>query len=309
MFYGIGILLFLELMVRVFHLHSERPKRYLDEFQVEKWIPNQEELSVTGNRKQNVEKYSINEFGFNSIYSNYKTYKDSIEVALVGDSYIEGFHEDYRNSLGQQIEHKFEKKLKVFEFGYSGYDLADQLHLINAYKEIFDNVDYTFVYIRYSDDLNRSVYEVSNRLSLNTPVNKILKNIKLVVYMKDIGLFDSVITVGNKFLHYFTSTGLILNEEVSNTDMKKIENFKALINTYDFDKEKYILLLDYRLTSKVLIDYLAENNFKTLDYGITFQSSKIETSLIYDQHWNKHGRSLIATLITNHLKSVKIGLK
>ncbi|MGJ8733542.1 MAG: hypothetical protein ACSHW4_10365, partial [Cellulophaga sp.] len=82
--YSLVLVLALELLVRVFHLHNERPERYLDEYGVEKWVPNQSGFSVTGNRKQNVGAYRINNFGFNSVYDDFTVSKDSIEVAIVG---------------------------------------------------------------------------------------------------------------------------------------------------------------------------------------------------------------------------------
>ena len=102
--YAICILLGLEILVRVFHLHKDRPVRYLDEYNVEKWIPNQTGYWVTGNRRQNVGHYKINNFGYNSVYDEFNPSKNSKEIALVGDSFIQGFHQDYQNSLGQKLE-------------------------------------------------------------------------------------------------------------------------------------------------------------------------------------------------------------
>ncbi|MDP5228820.1 MAG: hypothetical protein NWQ38_00390, partial [Cellulophaga sp.] len=182
--YGFLMLFALELGVRIFHLHNERPVRFADDKNVEKWIPNQTDYSITGNRKQNVGKYSINNFGFNSVHENYEPSKNKKEIALVGDSFIEGFHEDYTNSLGQQIEREL-NQTTVLEFGYAGYDLADELHLITAYSDIFKNINHSFIYLRYSDDLDRDTYELSSRLSLDSKLSRIVKQIKLLVYLKD----------------------------------------------------------------------------------------------------------------------------
>lgn len=304
--YGILILLGIELLVRVFHVYTERPERYLDGYDVEKWEPNQTGLSVTGNRKQNVGKYRINQFGFNSVYDIYAPGGNQWDVALVGDSFIEGFHQDYDNSLGQKVEYYMDDHVKVWEFGYAGYDLADQLHLIEAYDSIFEKVDHTIIYMRFTDDLNRSEYQTSHRLSLNTPMNRILKEIKSVVYFKDIGLFDPITkTVGSAFsLLRGTNTGhgpANVSDKVT-VDEKRLENFKKLIRTYGYDKKKNILLLDGRLCSDDFLNYLEDNGYQTIDFSKTFQASEMPTDLIYDQHWNNHGRELLAKRIADYLK-------
>jgi hypothetical protein len=57
------ILIVLEGLVRVFHLGKDTPNRFLDEYKVEKWKPNQNGFSVTGNRRQNFSKYHFNTTG------------------------------------------------------------------------------------------------------------------------------------------------------------------------------------------------------------------------------------------------------
>lgn len=307
--YGILLALGFELVVRAFHLHNERPERYLDEMQVEKWVPNQTGLSVTGNRKQNVGRYRINQDGFNSVYDTYVPQENEIDVALVGDSFIEGFHQDYDRSLGQKVERLLGEKIKVFEFGYAGYDLADQLHLIKTYDSIFNKMDLTVIYMRFTDDLTRDSYAISDRLSLNTPVNRILKEIKSVVYLKDVGLFDPVTrTMGSLMSLAKGGEGVPPNTKRATPDeinAKRLDNFKKLVAEYGYNKDKNVLLLDGRLCPAEFLDYLRANDFKTIDFGKTLEDSETPTDLIYDQHWNDHGRELLAQLIADRIRSVK----
>ena len=137
-FYAFLCFLAIEGLVRVFHLHNERPSRFLDDQKVEKWVPYQEGYSVTGNRRQNVGYYRINSMGFNSQYDVYEPTDKGKEIALIGDSFIEGFHQDVEVSLGQKVELLLKDEFRVYEFGYAGYDMADQLHLMEQYKELFD---------------------------------------------------------------------------------------------------------------------------------------------------------------------------
>ncbi|MBA6314726.1 hypothetical protein [Cellulophaga baltica] len=304
--YGVLVLLILEGLVRLFHLHNEMPNRFADAKGVEKWVPNQSEYSITGNRKQNVGQYRINDFGFNSVHDNYEPKEDAFEIALVGDSFIEGFHEDYTNSLGQQIEKNL-SNTKVLEFGYAGYDLADELHLIHAYKDLFEKIDHTFIYIRFTDDLDRDTYKESSRLSLDTPFSRIAKQIKLLVYLKDIGALDPVLQLPGRIKNFISGKKEISLSEEELRKQEKLKNelssnnFKTLMAEYPIDKEKFTFLLDSSLCTVQFLEYLNYNGYNFLDINATFSKAKTPTTLIYDQHWSKSGRSLVAKLVLDYL--------
>ncbi|ADV50393.1 hypothetical protein Celal_3119 [Cellulophaga algicola DSM 14237] len=304
--YSILVLLLLEGLVRIFHLHNEVPRRFADDKGVEKWVPNQSDYSITGNRKQNVGHYRINDFGFNSVHENYQPKSDAFEIALVGDSFIEGFHEDYINSLGQQIE-KSLTNTTVLEFGYAGYDLADELNLIHAYKDLFDKIDYTFIYLRFTDDLDRGAYEESSRLSLDTPISRVAKQVKLLVYLKDIGALDPLLQLPGRIKGFISGTkeSIPTDAEVAAQEKLKqeqsLENFKKLVATYPIDKEKFTFLLDSSLCSPEYLSFLKEQNYTYLDINTVLSTSKEATTLVYDQHWSKHGRKLIADLVSKSM--------
>ncbi|SNQ43937.1 hypothetical protein [Cellulophaga lytica] len=298
--YVIILLLSLELLVRIFHLHNERPERYLDEYGVEKWVPNQKGYSVTGNRKQNVGEYRINNFGFNSVYDDYIVSKDSIEVAIIGDSFIEGFHQNYTNSISRKVEKKI-TDIKVLEFGYAGYNLSEEFNLIQSYEHLFKDIDKVFIYMRYTDDLTVGEYKVSSRLSLNTPLNRLLKKSKLIVYAKDIGLFDPVKNKMTSTINFVKRVKPNPKVEVNN-DSIYLANFKKLVKTYNYNKEKNVLLLDYSLCSKDFLEYLRSNDFKSINFNSDFKKDSRPKTLIYDQHWNNLGREIIANEIVEYLK-------
>ncbi len=294
------ILLILEILIRVFHLAKDTPQRFIDKSKVEKWVPNQKGISVTGIRKQNAAHYRINNSGFNS-YQEYNSTKEQFELALVGDSFIEGFHQDYDDSIGKKIENEF-PNIKVYEYGYAGYDFADQLHLIHAYKKDFDLIDQIIIYIDFNSDLLRYKYTViQDRITLQSPLNNMLKKCKLLVYTKSIGLLDPPKKLIAKLINS-------LNKKQPKTSKKSIEhtdktaiyinNFKKLVQLYGFDKQRYSLLLNTNTTPKPFLDYLTNNHFKIIDFHQSFKKATAPTYLIYDQHWNNYGRSLIAKQIS-----------
>ncbi|ALJ04047.1 hypothetical protein APS56_02245 [Pseudalgibacter alginicilyticus] len=303
--YGILILLALELLVRIFHLTKDYPTRYVDEYGVEKWLPNQEGFSVTGNRRQNFSAYHINEFGYNS-YREFKPSEDKVEIALVGDSFIEGFHQHYYNSIGKKIENQL-SDVEVYEYGYAGYDFADQLHLINKYKKHFDLIDHVVIGLKFENDLNRGAYKLlDERMKLETPLYKNLRKFKLLVYLQTIGVLDAP----KEFISNILTKKVDKAPELSESEeaelqkiryAKYIKNFESLITFYGFDKKRFLFLLDSKNTPNFFLDYLRINHFKYIDFSNTLEKSKRPTNLIYDMHWNNHGRNLIANLISNYI--------
>lgn len=304
------VLLFVEVAVRILHLYTEDPPRFIDDLGVEKRVPGHTGYAVTGNRNQNYSEFRINASGFNS-HREFNPTADKFEIALVGDSFIEGFHQDFDDSTGKKIEDQLPHK-EVYEYGYAGYDFANQIHLINAYKEDFDAIDEIVIYLNYDHDLDRGTYEPNyDRIKLlSSTAFKIRDNIKILAYGSKIGILEPLkrlvsgtpekkvddITDGNDFKE---TQGL----ESLTKDLSRIENFKSLVNRYGFDKSKTALLLDVRKTSQLFIDYCIKNNIAIIDFGKEFESSKTSPTLIYDEHWNNHGRNLVASAIANYINT------
>lgn len=306
--YVVLVLLALELLVRVFHLTKDYPSRYVDEFGVEKWRPNQEGYSVTGIRRQNFSKYHINNSGFNS-YREFVPTMDKRELALVGDSFIEGFHQHYYNSIGKKIENQV-SGLEVYEYGYAGYDFADQLHLIHAYKDIFSNIDHVVLGLKFENDLTRSEYQVlQERMNLESPLYKNLRKIKLLVYAQNSGALTPVKNMVSKLFSLGKKQGQTNARPDRNSNNPSVRdsiyfnNFKQLVAAYGYDKHRFILLLDGSVTPAFFLDYLNKNHFEYIDFHKTLASSKKPTTLIYDRHWNDHGRNIIANLISSYIKT------
>ena len=305
-FYTVLILLVLECLVRVLHLYKDTPERYIDEKGVEKWVPGQQGYSVTGNRKQNFSEYRINRSGYNS-YREFTPKSDNYVIALIGDSFIEGFHQPYYNSIGKKME-KLRPGISVYEYGYAGYDLADELHLISAYGEDFQQIEKVVIYMKYPDDLKRGKHAVSTeRMRLSTSFYPYLKRSKLVVYLQNIGLIGAISSKLRrlKTLSFFKPSVEKPEAETNYVDLyeKYLENFAQLCADHNYDKTKYLLLLDSRDYPPDFLGYLSDHNYNYIDYGKVFSRTDKPVTLIYDQHWNDHGRNLIAKQIVAELLS------
>ncbi|WP_308991970.1 hypothetical protein QLS71_016940 [Mariniflexile litorale] len=303
--YSVLLVISLEVLVRVFHLTKDYPVRYVDTYGVEKWMPNQSGFSVTGNRRQNFSEYHINTSGYNS-YREFNPTQDKVELALVGDSFIEGFHQNYYNSIGAKIENQL-KGIEVYEYGYAGYDLADQLHLIKQYKAQFDFIDYVFLGIKFENDLTRGEYHVvQDRMIFESPAYKALRQIKLVVYLQHIGFFDVPRAFAqNLFSEEQQSVSLIHPDKekkrYNELETEYIANFESLVTNYGYDKNRFVLLLDASITPPTFLNYLDIHKFKFIDFGEAFKKSKTPTTLIYDKHWNNNARNIISKLISNYI--------
>ena len=308
--YVILILLIVEILVRVFHLYTEDPPRFIDEFGVEKRVPNHQGYAVTGNRNQNYSRFSINGFGFNS-HREFKPTDSIFEIAIIGDSFIEGFHQDFYNSTGKKIESQL-PDVHVYEYGYAGYDLANQMHLVHTYKEHFKPIDEIIYYLNYESDLDRGIYEPNyDRINMlrSTPF-KIRDRIKILAYGSKIGVLEPLkrLVSGKAFKEKtkgYKSNELEKDsqEEELRKDLQRLENFKSLIRHYGFDKDKATLLLDSRKTSKSFLDYCMRQHIRYIDFAPAFKASNKATTLIYDWHWNNHGRGLIAATVADYINA------
>ncbi|MDH7446555.1 hypothetical protein [Aquimarina sp. 2201CG14-23] len=306
------ILISLELLVRVFHLGRDTPTRFVDKNKVEKWVPNQNGYAVTGNRRQNFSEYHINNSGYNS-YREFTPSKDKIEIALVGDSFIQGFHQDYYNSIGKKIENSL-TGIEVYEYGYAGYDFADQLHLTYAYKDQFDAIDHVILGIKFSNDLTRNEYHiVHSRLALQSPVNKLIRKSKLLIYCNSIGILAPIQKLGYKIINRFRPVPKkkqISKEEALKIQEKKelqyLSNFESLVSKYGFDKDRFTLLLDANATKPLFLEYLDQNNFNYIDFSKSMEATDRSTTLIYDRHWNNHGRDIVAKIIVEYIHKNRV---
>ncbi|OMP30680.1 hypothetical protein [Mangrovimonas sp. DI 80] len=299
------VLIGLEILVRTFNLTKDYPIRYVDEMGVEKWLPNQHGVSVTGIRRQNASEFRINNSGFNS-YREYTPSKETFEIALVGDSFIEGFHQNYYNSIGKKIENKL-NGIQVYEYGYAGYDLADELHLIHQYQEAFNLIDLVFISLEFETDLTRPNYTaLEERMKLESPLYKALRQCKLLVYMQTIGILEAPKSLFSKAFSQDRNINIDHPlEKRTHFNLGYFENFKKLVNTYGFDKTRYIFLLDAEITPEAFLKYLRNNQFKYVAFSEILNNSKSSTTLLYDMHWNDHGRELIAKLISFYITENK----
>lgn len=302
--YSLLILIVLEVLVRVFHLHNQLPARTIDENGYYSWVPGETGYGVYGNRRQSFSEYKINKSGYNS-YREFKPTADSKEIAIVGDSFVEGFHQDYFNSIGKKIEDQL-PEYEVYEYGYRGTDLAQQLYMMSANKETFDLIDHVVVVFKYENDLKRDEFKFK-KIGSSFPI---LEYSKLATYIQNIGLSDPVREI---FKDAQKTVKRIKSKKGRNKSKKNVidqdslylENFKGMVSKYGINKDKTTFLLDSRVTNGNFIAHLRKEKIKFIDYAKPFEKTNNKpTNLIYDHHWNNLGRTIIANEIVEYVKNV-----
>ena len=311
--YVILMFFVLEGATRLLHLNSEYPWFIINDHNIKTYAPNQTGYYTIGNRRMNFAQYHINKSGFNS-YRDFNPTKDKEEVALLGDSFIEGLHQDYFNSIGEKVENALDNGTEVYEYGHSGYDLADVLYLMHAYEKKFELIDHIIIYLKFDNDLLRDTYApdqywVDSQYFL---FSRIQRKSKFISYLKDIGFFEPLRNLKTTILSYvFPNEGNYDQTESSalKTEEEKVNqylnNFKVLMETYPIDKDKTVFLLDSTKTASAFLDYCKSNGYKYLDFSKELNDSKRPTTLVFDRHWNNNGRNIIARVIENYLLKVE----
>ena len=311
--YVILMFFVLEGATRLLHLNSEYPWFIINDHNIKTYAPNQTGYYTIGNRRMNFAQYHINKSGFNS-YRDFNPTKDKKEVALLGDSFIEGLHQDYFNSIGEKVENTLNNGTEVYEYGHSGYDLADVLYLMHAYEKKFELIDHIIIYLKFDNDLLRDTYApdqywVDSQYFL---FSRIQRKSKFISYLKDIGFFEPLRNLKTTVLSYvFPNEGNYDQTESSalKTEEEKVNqylnNFKVLMETYPIDKDKTVFLLDSTKTASAFLDYCKSNGYKYLDFSKELNDSKRPTTLVFDRHWNNNGRNIIARVIENYLLKVE----
>jgi hypothetical protein len=292
-------LLIFEIYIRIFHLYDDIPKFQLSENNLLFYRPDQMGLYNFGNRKEIESKYSINNVGFNSSI-DYKFNNSVNKIALIGDSYIEGFHQDVVNSIGRKIE-KYIPKL-CYEYGVSDWNYNDYSNLIGSNIDDFNQFEYIFININPSDlqyTLKNYLNNYKSKLRVdnqNTILYKyIYKNIKLISSINQMGLLDKI-----KIKTTLFSRNILMEPNNINLQLKNFQN----INKYfipSFLKKKIVFIINSNLNyQESFISYLKLNN-QTIDLKNSFNSSIESPYYVFDQHWNNMGRDLVSTEIIDYI--------
>ena len=142
------VLISSELIIRILNLSTSPVYKIIKEG-ITINTPNQSGEMVFGNFGDIRAKFNINRQGYNSIH-NYDELFIGHKYAIIGDSFVEGWHEDVNTSIGRRLENML-PQTRVHEYGRSGWNAQNYLQLCNKLANKYDKI---FVICDISDFLH-----------------------------------------------------------------------------------------------------------------------------------------------------------
>lgn len=240
--------------------------------------PGAENEWIGGGFREIVGHYKINPQGFNSIKDYSSIDKNKLNIAIIGDSFIEGFHVDVNNSIGRILEHEMQQEVNVHEYGKSAGNIADFSQMYLSFVK--NKYDYTFILVAEADLYEKTAFNMGKGESARKPS-----------------------TLRNIYSHLSSIKYLNINKGLS-VNIKNAITFKSPEKK---DKNLNETALN-QLDSSVIILYEKEKlNPNILDeYNLTLAEVKHKQQPInfgFDKHWNHNGRKNCAITIKNILKN------
>ena len=217
----------LEVLIRIFNLAGHTvPQMNINGDILGK--PNTDSVWVRGGVSEISSRYHFNPQGWNSLrdYEADSIFPDSTKIALIGDSYIEGFHYDVDKSIGRIFEKKTNSILIVHEFGNSGGNIKDFSMIYNKYNLR----SYKLVFILIADgDLSSTNSSFMNQEKINPS-----KSLTRLIYSSSALLRYLNINHGlNKKINELLSSKSLLNrKKLEDNSQLEIINHDALKNIW-----------------------------------------------------------------------------
>lgn len=207
------------------------------------------------------------------------------DLAIIGDSFIEGVGLNYENTIGGLIENK--AKIEVANLGVRSYSPANYLKKISSFIESGYEFDHIIIFIDISDIPDE--YMRSGKVRNSFSNFKISEKIDLYIYLTS-NLQMTYFLYFNIKSYFRNNFGLQKKEQIFSKFDAYDKNYDRGSWTYD-DKNKYKLKgLDYSTQNmKILANFL---NSKNISYSLAVYPWPQQ--LLYDTensiqvvHWKK----------------------
>lgn len=226
--------------------------------------------------------YNINNLGFVSSKDYYIDDCNENKIAIIGDSFVEGFQVDSDKSIGRLIEKELKDK-EVYEFGFSGYNYHNYIEIFNDYN--LKSFKYVFIIID-TNDINA---DKPDKIKFTKSTQ-----IKEMIFRK---LYDYLYFI--KYLNWnHAIVGKLFNLYSYTTEIQTLNGLNKDIEAFSInhDNVKFVLKSN---DDKTLIDIFPDIDFiqinhllKPYDFG-------------FDKHWNLNGRKNVAETLTQWIKNQK----
>lgn len=217
--------------------------------------------------------FYINDVGFNSPLNFKEIDLNLINIALVGDSYVESYHVGLENNIASILMNE-NQNLQVYPFGVSGYEFLEM-------KEIYQNFnlskfDYVF-FLLSKDDLTLK----SNKPKFNSSKEQLRKVYNYFEFFKYINS-NHMVLLSIKKLFSPKKLKINLNNDIS--EIVKFLNSKSNIIVIPKFQEEALYFKSLEINNILVVDHKR----KPFNYG-------------FDSHWNANGRINIGNAIFNYI--------
>lgn len=258
-----------EIITRVFNL-ANMPLKKIKKDGITLYEPYQSGTMVFGNFGDIRAKFNINPQGYNSL-SDYNDSFEGFKYAIIGDSFVEGFHENVNKSIGKRAE-KILPETQFHEYGRSGWNAHNYLQLCNNIANQYNKI---FVICDTSDFMENH----PEQHTINTSnIRKLVIKSRLFCY-----------------LYYNRKAAAILVPKRLNYIASPSKN-----HTY----EVRILPFQNKFPSNVVWVWRNSKETKLLsDNNIAIKHDLTPYTFgLFDDHWNSNGRQNAAETISSYIK-------
>jgi hypothetical protein len=284
LFYLVG----LEITLRIFELSRfSVPTRNINGNYLYK--PNVSGYYLGGGMGEIRSKYKINNQGWNSsINYDFKNpielkNKNIVRIALIGDSYVEGFHVDVNHSIGRLIDSISNNRTITYEYGGSDGNFEDFKLIYKSY--IDEKFNYVFILLSNKDIAGKkaSFMGRADKVANTTLLRKVYNNSAFLSYLNiNRHITTRILGIKPKFF--------LENHNINENDKSIIINN----DDWQFPKNVYFIYepgnLDVELISRET--GIAPSQFVKLKYD-----SITAINFGFDKHWNNLGRKECAKRI------------
>ncbi|MEP0213484.1 MAG: hypothetical protein ABJD66_09745 [Cellulophaga sp.] len=282
-----------EIIARIFVLTTEVPNRKIDEYGIQRYIPNQD-----GYYKGGEHTWQVNKNGW---VGPLPKSEDNL-ITIIGDSFIENFMNPDECHQMSYLKEKV-PSYNFTEAARSGVTLIEAFEISKQFY--VKKPELQIIYLDESD-LKQSLTDigrVGDVTQLNLKENKIVYGV-----MRSPGLKKIIYNLKFPFYLYRRFSGSLAkktpintNEEEKLKEDRYIDEYKALLEYIksNYDTTNTLLVLKPH-TERSVVDLL-----KSLDFNILLLNDEGDKnwSFEYDHHWTCYGHERAASQVASYIKS------
>lgn len=287
-----------EAVARYFVLTSDIPRRMIDEFGIQKYLPNQEGYFIGGDHK-----WHVNELGWpGDLPASY----DNV-ITIIGDSFIENFMNPNECRQAMILKHNL-PDLNFFEAARSGVSLIESLEIATRLDSL--NPKYQLIYMGETD-FEESIAQIKRHediLQVDLEKGEVLKARMVLPGLKN-ALYNW------KFLYFLYNRFPLRFDHLfafkkQGGDAQKAPK-KHRPDPYPLYKELLLFIKSHYDTSDMVFVFRPSSpkqlSEMTRDQGFTVialeRENDVQWVFDHDHHWTCTGHNFAAQQVTRWFKT------